>query len=360
LKKIAILCGRAITSQYKAIIYAAGIINAGFHPVIYCKGEFLSVAKIVECQAKFTSDDTNEPIVKDIYEFDCAAKLVQAAIDGGISQAFPCNDWMFNDANFINSKVGAKHYQYDLAAKHNINRLIDGSKYKPLETWHNLEDVPEDLAIFIKPSHGSGTTGGHDWAYKSFVNKEAFINELESRELLPFFKQHQVFHGVLGPYIFQENIRTDVVVYRHYMNDGKAKSWMRGFMLMDINHTCTYMRCTIDEVDDFSFADKLVSPIMGSIQGSTHKGDKVYAFDFNVRSSGVWNYLHLYLCPTFFDTYFNNVLNCKQDVYKWKFNEFEYAFDKEEITIGKDNIVEIWMEDYPCSGQCNKIYLGMV
>jgi len=335
--KVAIFCGQAITSQYKAKHYASAILNAGHDPLIYCRGKF--------------HEESLE-----IQEFDNVFDMVNAAVSDEVGYAFPCNDWLFIHTNAVNQLIGNKFYQYDLSGKDHIYKLVAETKLSSISTWHALDEVPDGVPLFIKPLHGSGTTGGHQWAYKKYKSKAEFEWFLVSTNQLNQFMYYQGHPGVIGPYVFQEYIDTSDVIYHHYMNDGQTKAWMQGTMRMNANHTCTYMRCKVIEDDTFGLLSKLDAPILGAIQAS-NVGDQIKVFDFNVRPSGVWNYIHAYMCPTFFDTYFNNVLNDCQDSYDWKFTEFEYALTRDEVELG--NVIELEMEDYPQANMIGKIYLGM-
>lgn len=281
--------------------------------------------------------------------------------DDYMPMGFICNDWLFNVVNSTMNRHTGQSYSFDVSDKAHLCEVVEGSKLDYVRTWVDLDDVPDDLPIYLKPSHGSGTSGGNPWSYTQHDSKKDFLKFLQSNGLYDAFQNYQMRPGLLGAYVIQEYIDTSNVIYHHYLNDQftkyskVGKQWLSGEMRMNANHTCTYMRCKVDYDDVFDFTPKLTAPIMAAIQAIKHDG-RVKVFDFNVRSSGVWAYIHKYVCPTFFDTYFDNLLNKNQNPYKFEFNEFEYALNREEVALG--NVVELEMDDYPQGGQRNKIYLG--
>lgn len=350
---VPIYCGAAITTQHKANLYARSIEKAGHRAYIYCKGKFLAPRKSLVQEFSQVS----EMIDKSLMDLS-----IRSHDDDYMPMGFICNDWIFNEVNFRVNSLPGQSYAFDISDKSNIDKVVENTNLDYVRTWLNLEEVPNDIAIYIKPSHGSGTSGGNPWSYTRHDSKKEFLKFLSHQGLLDAFSNYQMRPGLLGAYVIQEYIDTSNVIYHHYLNDqfksqgNHGRQWMSGAMRMNSNHTCTYMRCRVDSEDTFNFASKMSAPIMSAIQAVQNNG-RMKVFDFNVRSSGVWAYIHKFICPTFFDTYFDNLLNKVQNSYKFDFTEFEYSVNRDEVEL--DNVVEIPMDDYPQAGQKNTIYMGM-
>lgn len=318
--KIGILCGAAASAQSKARDYYNAIKEVGHEAIIFSRAP-MALAYVVE------------PSIDGLTHLADATEL-----DFYIG----CTDALGDSITILNSVRGWPTIPLGATHKAKLGRLSD--RLSAITTWNSVDEVPANVPIIVKPINGSGSKGGDPWAYAQYDSIDAFLKYMTNTfpEGIKRFEYAQNNIGVLGEYVFQEFIENDGYFYHHYMNDGTAKRWMETFCTGPADRYKTFNKFT--DVDDFNFADNLPFGTFGSFQGFD-ANPLPYIFDFNVRCSAFWTTLHHVICPDFFTTYFDNLLNKKNGKYEYSCEEFIVDPD----TTHNEGIL-IAVQDFPQSG----------
>jgi hypothetical protein len=321
--KIGILCGTAQSAQRKALAYYDAIIAVGHEPTIFARAPLYR--------------NTARTIVA-----STVAGLERAAAHGNLDFYIGCTDALGDSVANLNVARGYPVIPHHATHKDKLGRL--STKLDDIPTWAHIDEVPNGIPIMVKTVNGSGSIGGDPWAYARYDSIEAFknylTNELESG--IQRFEYAQQHPGILGAYVFQQLIITDHYIYHHYLNDGTARHWME--TKCDIPRSSSKTHFKISDVDAFDFAHNLPFGTFGSFQAFPAV-PKPLIFDFNVRASAYWNVLHQYVCPDFFLTYFDNLLNKVNRKYEWKCDEFVMDPD----TSNEQGFL-LTIEDFPTTG----------
>lgn len=296
------MCGFNQTSQRKAQEYYDAIHEVGHNAILFTRGKFDFGRPHIVCPSK---DSMLDEAKKSDAEFFMACTDSLVGIVGLLNQQR--NKPFFPSDNILKSNLGN--------LKHNIPLI---------QTWENLDDVPNDIPIFIKPNNGAGgianTTDdlpseGDPWTYKRFSSKDHFVNFIKDKGGLKRFFHSQMNPGSLGKYVIQEYIDHEEFVNYNYLNDGVSQHFSYIVFKRDRkSHKYTWV---VDYNDEWDFAQNgpwgtfymmqvLMSP----------QGPKIN--DFNLRCSALIPIFYKLVCPSFYSTYFNNLLNNRQEKYDWK------------------------------------------
>lgn len=320
--KIGILAGVAKSAQRQAQIFERSIALAGHTSKVFAR------------------ENIGMELSNVIFEKDVQI-LSELADHSDCDFFITCNDNLGDYVASLNASRG--HQVIPVSATHKTNLGKLSTKLQPIPSWNSIDEVPEDLPIFVKPIHGSGSKGGEYWSYKQFDSIAAFKKylEVDIENGMARFLIAQSNPGVLGKSIFQQYIAREDWLYHHYVNDGTAKHWMESICYAPIPGKPCWNRFT--NVDPFDFTHNIARGTMCSIQ-AFDEAKPPMLFDFNVRVSAYWNSIYAYFCPDFYNVFFGNLLNGSQDKLEFICEEFNIAPDLN----GPGEIMVI--EDYPSSG----------
>jgi hypothetical protein len=320
---VGILCGVARSAQRKAVLFYDAILAVGHNPTIFSRGPM--------------DDQGCEVLIEPSIE-----KFAALAEAMNLDFYIGCTDSLGDIVSSLNAQRGYDVIPPNAAHKSNLGKL--SSKLVDIPTWAEIDEVPTDIPIFVKPANGSGSKGGDPWTYAKFDSIDAFknylTNELEGGAHR--FEYAQEHTGVLGKCVFQQYIEADHSIYHHYLNDGTARHWMETKCMIPRQTSKTYFK--VSNIDDYDFAHNLPFGTFGSFQAFPSE-PKPLIFDFNVRASAYWNVLHKFVCPDFFVTFFDNLLNKANR--KYNFKCYEFVMDPD--TDGSEALIAL-IEDFPISG----------
>jgi len=321
--KIGILCGTARSAQRKASLFSNAIERVGHTPQIFSRGPL------------YFPDSTA------LYSNNIE-RLVELGSQSNCDFFIGCNDNLGNAISILNSLLDYETIPLNAVHKSYLGSL--SPKLDGIPSWRTIEDVPKNMPIIVKSVYGSGSKGGDPWAYETYNSIDDFTNYLmrDVDEGLARFYYAQKNPGTLGTYIFQQYIESDHSIYHHYLNDGTSRHWMETKCMIPRATSKTYFKIT--DVDNYDFAHNLTFGTLGSFQAFPTKANPLI-FDFNVRSSAYWNILHEYICPNFFDAYFDRLLNKSEQRYNWQCDEFVMEPEQSESSG-----LRIQIEDFPTSG----------
>lgn len=322
--KIGILTGVAKSAIHKATIFGESIQLVGHQVEYFAKALFATNSKI-------SCGSTNEEIFQLALKSDCDFFM-------------GCNDNLGTYVSMLNRRLGWNVIPENAADKTNLKNLT--SKLQEIRSWEDMNEVPENIEIFVKPLSGSGSIGGDEWCYKRFNNIKAFKEYLEYKVDggMERFNYAQNHLGALGKSVFQEYVHSDGFLYHHYLNDGTATQWLESYCYAPSPDKPCFNKVVFEDAYDFT---KNVSiGTMCSFQAFPDLPPKI--FDFNVRCSAYWTSIYPHVCPDFFNTFFNNFLNSKAEKYDFKFTEFTMWPDNLE-NVNKSG-VKLIIGDYPAGG----------
>jgi hypothetical protein len=319
--KIGILCGTARSAQRKAVLYYDAIRTVGHSPLIISR-------------SPIPDQGLNVVVASSVHD------VIAATYEANQDFYIGCTDSLGDIVSTANHDRGYPVIPVNAAHKGNLGKL--SPKLVEIPTWASIDEVPKGMPIFVKPATGSGSKGGDPWTYSKFDSIDAFTSYLlEMDGGLHRFEYAQAHPGVLGKCIFQEYVEADHSIYHHYLNDGTARHWMETKCVIPRDTSKTYFK--ISNQDDYEFAHNIPFGTFGSFQA--YPGTPPKIFDFNVRCSAYWNILHRYVCPDFFITFFDNLLNKANRQYEFKCQEFVMDPD----TSGDKGFIAM-IEDFPVSG----------
>jgi hypothetical protein len=297
---IGILCGLNKISQKKALEYYEAIHEVGHQAIIFSRPPFIFDRPHLVCDTKDSMFD--------------------AAYNSNAEFFMLCNDNLGDIVSRLNQDRGMPFTPIGASLKTNLKNLDHSFDY--IETWENLDEVPPNTEIFIKPNNGSGGVPGADegdpWSYKMFESKDAFIKSLENYGGLHRFNFSQENAGWMGKYIFQEYIKHDYVISHHFLNDGVSMPFSR--IDLPINYKITPYKWKINSGDDFNFAKNTRWGSFSIFQAlPTESIPKIT--DYNLRCPALLSIFYKIACPGFYTTFFDNLLNKQRNEYLWKASE---------------------------------------
>lgn len=299
---IGVLCGLNKTSQRKAQEYYDAIHEVGHKAIIFSRGNF-----------EFNRPHKICP-TKDIMLTECVHSEAEFFM--------ACTDNLVNLVSELNKQRNKPYLQKDYILKSNLGKFKH--KINTISTWEHLDDVPNNLPIFIKPNNGAGGVAnivddlpseGDPWSYKKFKSKDDFIKFLSDKGGLPRFLHAQQNPGWMGKYIIQEYIDHEDFINYNYLNDGIPQAF--SYINFKREYKKNLYTWYVNSQDGWDFAQNgpWGSFYMMQVLLSQH-GPKIN--DFNLRCSSLIPIFYKLVCPNFYINYFNNLLNHKQEKYNWK------------------------------------------
>lgn len=321
--KIGILCGVAASATQQAIRYFDAIHTVGHEATIFTKGiiQLDHYSQTVYCH-------DNDEMKQLAHNSDCEFFIA-------------CNDNLGDLTTWLNVQRGKPGIKDGATHKVNVGTLSD--KLQGIPSWNEIGDIPKGIPIFVKPNNGSGSKGGNDWNYQHYESVDHLQDYIDTQLNggASRFEYAQANPLSLGKSVFQQYIPNEGWIYHHYLNDGVAKHWMKSFCQAPNPDAPAFN--IITDIDAFDFAHHLTWGTGGSFQAFPNKNGKPYIFDFNVRFSAYWASVYKVICPDFFETFFDNLLNGKQ-------NKYNFITDRFTIDPYGPEDSKIVITDYPSSG----------
>lgn len=295
--KIGILSGYSTVAQFKTKNFYNSIKKVGHDAVIFCRA----------------------PMEYDIPHFVCPSlnEMYAAANNSDCEFFITSTDAIGDILSKLNKSRNKPYFIEGANHKDKLNLLSHNLDI--IKSWDNIEDIPDDIPIFIKPIMGSGSEGGDPWAYKQFDSKQHFLDSLKDIGGIRRFNYAQQNTGWMGKYVFQEYLPHDHVIVRWYLNDGIPMAFGR----LDLPAPYAEKAITyhINFEDDFDFCQNVPWGTLTSIQAIPTAGTPKIN-DFNLRCAASWTVTYGVVCPNFYDTYFNNLLNTSRTKYDFKCKSF--------------------------------------
>lgn len=299
---IGILCGQSKISQRRAIEYYDAINEVGHAASIFSRTPLIF----------------NRPH----RIFSSKEAMFNAAKNSNCEFFMACTDALGDIISQLNQLRGKPFFPPNASHKDNLHCLNHG--WDNIKTWKTLDEVPDDIPIFIKPINGSGglingDRGGDPWSYVNFNSKKDFFQFIENYGGIRRFHLAQLNKGWMGEYIFQEYIPHEYIITRMFMNDG-SPSQVITFNLPH-NWTKVPLVYNVDNIDDLNFANNIPWGTFTSLQAlPTAALPKVN--DFNIRCVSTWSIVYKLVCPNFYTAFFNNLLNFKNTQYNFKYSSY--------------------------------------
>jgi hypothetical protein len=301
------VCGVNQMSQRKALEYFDAIHEVGHTAIIFSRGQYNFIRLNTVCATKEIMFDT--------------------AIRSNAEFFITCNDNLAGIVAELNKHRNKPFLPGDYALKSNLGKFKHSIPL--IETWETLDEVPNNIPIFIKPNNGSGgvaniiddlESDGDPWTYKKFNSKDHFIHFLINKGGLHRFEYAQNNPGSMGKYVIQEYIEHEEFMNYNYLNDGISKLFSYIKMKRDYkSHPYTWI--VNSEIDEWEFAQNGTWGTFLMMQTLlSPSGPKIN--DINLRCSALLPIFHKVVCPNFYTNFFNNLLNNKQERYEWVVNSW--------------------------------------